>query len=120
MELGFKYPQNVRRTIDDQAINHIIKRHGVDSVLVKNGQKAVTMQDISKWIEYADSATKQKSVINSDEQEVIVSGKQINGYYIIVEQIKKGQNELGLKTMYFEGGKLENNEIFKDFGTPNA
>ncbi|WP_368491993.1 hypothetical protein [Campylobacter showae] len=40
--------------------------------------------------------------------------KQINGYYVIVEEIKKKRNELAFKSMYFENGRLENNEFFKN------
>lgn len=33
--LGFKHPQDVRVTIDYQAINHTLNRHGADSPLVQ-------------------------------------------------------------------------------------
>lgn len=45
-------------------------------------------------------------------QDVIVSGKQINGHYVIVESIHKKQNELSFKTMYFERGDLKDNPAF--------
>lgn len=114
-ELNFKHPQDVRRTIGADAVTHVINRHGKDSDLVKkSGQKPVTFEDIAKWEEYADNAS--ISAVSKDKsgQEVVVSGKQINGYYVIVEEIKKKRNELAFKSMYFENGRLENNEFFRN------
>ena len=114
-ELNFKHPQDVRRTIGADAVTHVINRHGKDSDLVKkSGQKPVTFEDIAKWEEYADNAS--ISAVSKDKsgQEVVVSGRQINGYYVIVEEIKKKRNELAFKSMYFENGRLENNEFFKN------
>lgn len=114
-ELNFKHPQDVRRTIGADAVTHVINRHGKDSDLVKkSGQKPVTFEDIAKWEEYADNAS--ISAVSKDKsgQEVVVSGRQINGYYVIVEEIKKKRNELAFKSMYFENGRLENNEFFRN------
>ena len=114
-ELNFKHPQDVRRTIGADAVTHVINRHGKDSDLVKkSGQKPVTLEDIAKWEEYADNAS--ISAVSKDKsgQEVVVSGRQINGYYVIVEEIKKKRNELAFKSMYFENGRLENNEFFRN------
>ena len=112
--LGFKYPKEVRRTIGASEINHTLSRHGAKSQLVqKSGQKEVKLDDISQWTKYADTAD--KHIISKDDlgQEVLVSAKQINGYYVIVESIRKKHNELAFKTMYFENGKIQDNEMFK-------
>ena len=112
-ELNFKYPQDVRRTIGADAVTHVINRHGKDSDLVKkSGQKPVTFEDIAKWEEYADNAS--ISAVSKDKsgQEVVVSGRQINGYYVIVEEIKKKRNELAFKTMFFEKGDIKNYKGF--------
>ncbi len=112
-ELNFKHPQDVRRTIGADAVTHVINRHGKDSDLVKkSGQKPVTLEDIAKWEEYADNAS--ISAVSKDKsgQEVVVSGKQINGYYVIVEEIKKKRNELAFKTMFFEKGDIKNYKGF--------
>lgn len=121
-ELKFKYPQDVRRTIGSDAITHVMNRHGANSILVKkSGQRAVSLDDIAKWQEYADNADLRAISKDNSEQEVVVSGKQINGYYVVVEEIKKKKNELAFKTMYFEKGRLKNNEFFKNLalGTDN-
>lgn len=46
---------------------------------------------------------------------MFLSGKQINGFYVIVESIRKKGNELGFKDMYFENGNLFNHKDFKRF-----
>lgn len=47
--------------------------------------------------------------------EVIISGKQINGYYVVLESVRRKVNELGFKDMYFENGNLLNHKDFKKF-----
>ncbi|WP_267891205.1 PBECR3 domain-containing polyvalent protein, partial [Helicobacter bizzozeronii] len=111
-ELGFKYPTDVRRTIDKSEILHVLERHGENGVMTKaHEQPPVTKEDIAKYPQYTDQADFQ--VLGKNHAgEVIISGKQIDGHYVIVEQIRKGQNELAFKTMYFERGDLRNNPIF--------
>lgn len=114
-EYGFKFPLEVRRTISASEINHTLQRHGEGSNLVKkSGQKPVTMDDIQKWVDYSDEASEKVFTKDDLGQDVVVSGKQINGYYVIVESIRKKHNELGFKTMYFEKGNLKDNEMFKN------
>ncbi|BEG57497.1 hypothetical protein NHP21005_11850 [Helicobacter sp. NHP21005] len=71
----------------------------------------VTKEDIVQYPQYADGADV-KVLGQNDTGEVVISGKQINGHYVVVEQIRKGQNELAFKTMYFERGDLHKNLIF--------
>ncbi|WP_459177947.1 PBECR3 domain-containing polyvalent protein, partial [Helicobacter bizzozeronii] len=111
-ELGFKYPTDVRRTIDKSEILHVLERHGENGTIKQaREQPAVTKEDIAKYPQYTDQADFQ--VLGSNHAgEVIISGKQIDGHYVVVEQIRKGQNELAFKTMYFERGDLRNNPAF--------
>ncbi|WP_104753733.1 PBECR3 domain-containing polyvalent protein, partial [Helicobacter salomonis] len=111
-ELGFKYPTDVRRTIDKSEILHVLERHGENGTIKQaRKQPAVTKEDIAKYPQYTDEADI-KVLGKNHAGEVIISGKQINGHYVVVEQIRKGQNELAFKTMYFERGDLRNNPAF--------
>ncbi|MDY2584288.1 hypothetical protein [Helicobacter sp.] len=105
--------QNAKITMRGSAINHTIKRHGEGSELVKNGQPPITNTDLAKHADIINNADKR--VIQTDEygQRVLISGKQVNGYYVVVESISTKQNELKFKTMYKENGDLNNNEAFK-------
>ncbi|MCW1360240.1 hypothetical protein [Campylobacter sp. CCS1377] len=106
----------MRRTISRDNIYHTISRHGAQSALVrKSKQQVVMINDISKWIDYADNADIQAFSKDSEGRDVLISGKQLNGnYYVIVEQIRSKNNELAFKTMYFENGNLENSNAFNE------
>lgn len=112
-ELGFKYPSDVRRTIQPSDVIHTLNRHGADSNLVqKSGQKAVTLETIAKYQEYADNADIKGFNLDSHKNNVLVSIKQLErNFYVVIEQIRKGQNELGYKNMYFENGELNEDKI---------
>ena len=113
-ELGFAYPDDVRRTIHKGDIEHTLIEHGKNSNKVKkSGQKPVTKANIANWTKYADRADITVQSVDNKGNPIVISGKQINGYYAVVEQIRKGRNELSFKTMYFENGKLENHKEFK-------
>ena len=113
--LGFKHPQDVRVTIDYQAINHTLNRHGAESALVKNsGQKAVDYTDIAEYRNIVKGADESLDSVDNLGQEVIVSFKQINGHAVVVESIRKKGNELAFKSMYFENGSYKNSNAYKN------
>ena len=112
--LGFKYPNDVRRTIQPDEIYHTLKRHGENSLLVrKSGQKPITLEEIAKYQEYTKDSENILSIDNSKSL-VLVSFKQINGFFVVVEQVKRKANELGFKTMYFEKGDYRQSNIYKE------
>lgn len=111
--LGYKHTDTVRRTISRNAVEHTLNRHGENSENVKKGgQKAVTKQHIANWTKYTDNADRVIKTTDNLGQTVTVSGKQINGYSVIVETVSKGQNELAFKSMYFEKGSVHNSNAF--------
>ncbi len=109
LELGFKYPDDVRRTIQASDIIHTLKRHGEDSALVKRSrQRAVSLDDIAKYQDYADKADIKQISFDKGKRAVLVSAKQVdNEFYVVVEQIRMKLNELSFKTMYFDKGNLK-------------
>ena len=114
-KLGFKHPQDVRVTIDYQAINHTLNRHGADSALVQqSGQKAVDYTDIAKYRSIVKGADESLDSVDNLGQAVIVSFKQINGHAAVVESIRKKGNELAFKSMYFENGSYKNSNAYKN------
>ncbi|MCM1223285.1 MAG: hypothetical protein NC548_53415 [Lachnospiraceae bacterium] len=114
-KLGFKYPSDVRRTIQPNDIIHTLQRHGTQSNLVqKSGQKAVTLDEIAKYQDYADNAEIKGYNADKNKNNVLVSISQLeSNYYVVVEQIRKGQNELSFKTMYFERGTINDERLKK-------
>ncbi|MDU9719364.1 hypothetical protein RGC25_08355, partial [Helicobacter pylori] len=46
---NFRHPEDVRASLEHEAITHILKRHGVNSVNVKNGESPITYEDIANY-----------------------------------------------------------------------
>ena len=113
-KLGFKYPNDVRVTIDYSAINHTLNRHGAESALVKNsGQKAVDYDLIAEYRSIVKGADETLNSVDNMGTPVVVSYKQINGHFVVIEEIRKGQNELNFKTMFKQDGNYKDSESYK-------
>lgn len=66
------------------------------------------LDDIANYQNYADNAKFNVTSVDSNNNSVLVSAEQIDKkYYVVAQQIRKKQNELSFKTMYFENGILD-------------
>nr|WP_187884560.1 DUF3519 domain-containing protein [Helicobacter pylori] len=111
------FKQNIRASLDHDAIAHILKRHGVNSVNVKNGESPITYEDIANYRYIVNNADAILRTIDKYNQEAITAFKQINGYTVVVEQAVNKKNELVLKTMYKNNGSYKNNDVYKEFSS---
>ncbi|MBH0265485.1 DUF3519 domain-containing protein, partial [Helicobacter pylori] len=111
------FKQNIRASLDHDAIAHILKRHGVNSVNVENGEIPVTYQDIANYRYIVNNADAILRTLDKYDKEAITAFKQINGYAVVVEQAINKKNELALKTMYKNNGSYKNNEVYKEFSS---
>ncbi|MBM0622588.1 DUF3519 domain-containing protein, partial [Helicobacter pylori] len=116
-DANFKHPENIRASLDHDAIAHILKRHGVNSVNVENGEIPITYEDIANYRYIVNNADAILRTIDKYNQEAISAFKQINGYAVVVEQAVNKKNELALKTMYKNNGSYKNNEVYKEFSS---
>ncbi|WQX79012.1 DUF3519 domain-containing protein [Helicobacter pylori] len=116
-DANFKHPENIRASLDHEAITHILKRHGVNSVNVKNGESPITYEDIANYRDIVNNADAILRTIDKYNQEAITAFKQINGYAVVVKQAINKKNELALKTMYKNNGSYKNNEVYKEFSS---
>ncbi|WP_231230344.1 DUF3519 domain-containing protein [Helicobacter pylori] len=107
-DANFRHPEDVRASLDHESITHILKRHGVDSVNVRNGESPITNEDIANYRSFIDGA----DAIFADNNNLIAF-KQINGYAVVVEQAVNRKSELVLKTMYKSNGDYKNNNAYK-------
>ncbi|WP_324248462.1 DUF3519 domain-containing protein, partial [Helicobacter pylori] len=114
---NFKHPENIRASLDHDAITNILKRHGVNSVNVKNGESPITYEDIANYRYIVNNADAILRTIDKYNQEAITAFKQINGYAVVVEQAVNKKNELVLKTMYKNNGSYKNNDVYKEFSS---
>ncbi|GAA8177141.1 hypothetical protein HpBT135_15200 [Helicobacter pylori] len=113
----FKHPENIRASLDHEAITHILKRHGVDSVNVRNGEIPITNEDIANYRYIVNNADAIIRTLDKYDKEAITAFKQINGYAVVVEQAINKKNELVLKTMFKSKGDYKNNEVYKEFSS---
>ncbi|WP_240445875.1 DUF3519 domain-containing protein, partial [Helicobacter pylori] len=116
-DANFKHPENIRASLDHDAIDHILKRHGVNSVNVKNREIPITNEDIANYRYIVNNADAILRTLDKYDKEAITAFKQINGYAVVVEQAINKKNELVLKTMYKSKGDYKNNEVYKEFSS---
>ncbi|GAA8009380.1 hypothetical protein JP0555_07350 [Helicobacter pylori] len=114
---NFRHPEDVRASLDHEAIAHILKRHGVNSVNVKNGESPITYEDIANYRYIVNNADAILRTIDKYDKEAITAFKQVNGYAVVVEQAINKKNELVLKTMYKSNGDYKNNDAYKEFSS---
>ncbi|WQZ95394.1 DUF3519 domain-containing protein [Helicobacter pylori] len=116
-DANFKHPENIRASLDHDAIAHILKRHGVNSVNVKNGEIPITNEDIANYRYIVNNADAILRTLDKYDKEAITAVKQVNGYAVVVEQAINKKNELVLKTIYKSKGDYKNNEVYKEFSS---
>ncbi|EPZ92704.1 DUF3519 domain-containing protein, partial [Helicobacter pylori] len=116
-DANFRHPEDVRAILEHEAINHILKRHGVNSVNVRNGEIPITYEDIANYRYIVNNADAILRTLDKYDQEAITAFKQVNGYAVVVEQAINKKNELVLKTMYKNNGSYKNNEVYKEFSS---
>ncbi|GAA7344940.1 DUF3519 domain-containing protein [Helicobacter pylori] len=116
-DANFRHPENIRASLDHDAVAHILKRHGVNSVNVKNGEIPITNEDIANYRYIVNNADAILRTLDKYDKEAITAFKQINGYAVVVEQAINKKNELVLKTMYKSNGSYKDNEVYKEFSS---
>ncbi|EKE82489.1 hypothetical protein OUE_0572 [Helicobacter pylori R030b] len=114
---NFRHPEDVRASLDNEAITHILKRHGVNSVNVRNGESPITYEDIANYRDIVNNADEIIRAIGKGNKENITAFKQINGYAVVVEQAVNRNSELVLKTMFKSNGDYKNNNAYKKFSS---
>ncbi|WP_413783054.1 DUF3519 domain-containing protein, partial [Helicobacter pylori] len=116
-DANFKHPENIRASLDHDAIAHILKRHGVNSVNVRNGEIPITSDDIANYRYIVNNADAILRTLDKYNKEAITAFKQINGHAVVVEQAINKKNELVLKTMFKSKGDYKNNGVYKEFSS---
>ncbi|MFP6279706.1 hypothetical protein ACLGD2_07895, partial [Helicobacter pylori] len=114
---NFRHPEDVRASLEHEAITHILKRHGVNSVNVRNGESPITYEDIANYRDIVNSADEIIRAIGKGNKENITAFKQINGYAVVVDQAVNRNSELVLKTMFKSNGDYNNNNAYKKFSS---
>ncbi|KNE15338.1 hypothetical protein ACM31_05890, partial [Helicobacter pylori] len=101
-DLKLRYPDDARAVIDYQAINHILKEH-----------KNLSFEDIANYRELSKQANETFKLKDNQNRPVVASFNQIDGFFVVVEQVSNAKNELMLKTMYKARGNYKDSLIYK-------
>ncbi|WQZ05988.1 DUF3519 domain-containing protein [Helicobacter pylori] len=101
-DLKLKYLDDARAVIDYQAINHILKEH-----------KNLSFEDIANYRELSKQANETLKLKDNQNRPVVASFNQIDGFFVVVEQVSNAKNELMLKTMYKARGNYKDSLIYK-------
>ncbi|GAA9472736.1 hypothetical protein BTM449_06920 [Helicobacter pylori] len=101
-DLKLKYPDDARAVIDYQAINHILKEH-----------KNLAYEDIANYRELSKQANETLKLKDNQNRPVVASFNQIDGFFVVVEQVSNAKNELMLKTMYKAKGNYKDSLMYK-------
>ncbi|GAA6983972.1 hypothetical protein AOH398_10770 [Helicobacter pylori] len=106
---NFTYPKNAKAIIDYQGIQHALNKHGINSPSVKfSKQPPITYKDIAN---YRDIVKNADETIKRDNR--IISYKQVNSHFVVVEQINRNKSEFIFKTMFKEKGDYKNAPDYK-------
>ncbi|MGL2468058.1 hypothetical protein ACOWNJ_07600, partial [Helicobacter pylori] len=106
---NFTYPKNAKAIIDYQGIQHALNKHGINSPSVKfSKQPPITYKDISN---YRDIVKNADETIKHNNR--IISYKQVNGHFVVVEQINRNKSEFIFKTMFKKKGDYKNAPDYK-------
>ncbi|UFG20781.1 hypothetical protein LJN47_03225 [Helicobacter pylori] len=90
--------------MDYQGIQHALNKHGINSPSVKfSKQPPITYKDIANYRNIVKNADE---TIKRDNR--IISYKQVNGHFVVVEQINRNKSEFIFKTMFKEKGDYKN------------
>ncbi|GAA9337649.1 hypothetical protein TH0460_10580 [Helicobacter pylori] len=116
-DANLKHPEDVGASLNHEALNHIPKRHGVNSVNVRNGEIPITYEDIANYRDVVNNADEIIRSIGKGNKENITAFKQVNGYAVVVEQAVNRNSELVLKTMFKSNGDYKNNNAYKKFSS---
>ncbi|WP_086270060.1 DUF3519 domain-containing protein [Campylobacter devanensis] len=100
----FKFKGNypLTRQIDSEHIKHALNHHGDEKTEALRGQKAITLDDISNYENYAKTAD-----IKEYSDKKVISKKQINGHFVVVEEALTGKNRLNFVSMWYVKGKIK-------------
>ncbi|WP_104629761.1 hypothetical protein [Helicobacter bizzozeronii] len=101
--LGLEPNKQLKFIAEGDVLKHAESRHGKDSIHAKRGQPSIETTDIANYPNMVNGADIIQ-IKKHNNIRTLISGKQINGYFIVVETVGAKNGQLILKTMYKEGG----------------
>ena len=112
-EIGLNTQKPIKQTLRGDKITHTLKRHGKDSNMVKyGGQIPTDLEDIKNYVDIVNNANLYSIKFSNGTGKILLSGVQINGFYVVAESVCTNKNELKFISYYKENGTLARNKDF--------
>ena len=104
------------REIDSHQIIHTLNQHGNSTQEAKRGQVAVSLEDIAGYEKYTQDYNQRIAQDNGR----ILYAKQINGHYVVVEEVLEGQDKLRFFDMWKGQGQINKEVLLSHSQRPNT
>lgn len=108
--------KDILREIDSHQVMHTLKQHGNKTKENARGQIAITLKDISQYIEIVDSPDFKVFQDNGR----ILYAKQINGHAVVIEEVLTKQNKLRFFDMWKLKGQINKQTLLSHSQRPNT
>lgn len=105
-EFDFKGNYALAREIEAKNVKHALMQHGDEAKEATRGQIAITKDDIANYQQF----TQKPDLRIVQDNNRIIYAKQINGHYVVIEEVLTGQNKLQFFDMWKGKGEI-NKEV---------
>ena len=99
---NFKGKKPLLREIDSHQVLHTLKQHGDAKKEAQRGQEAISIDDISNY----QSIIKEHDFKHIQDNGRIIYAKQVNGHFIVLEEVLEGQDKVRFFDMWKQKGKI--------------
>lgn len=115
-EFNFKGAKDLVREIDSHQIIHTLKQHSNEFVERQRGQEPITFDDIAQY----ETITQQYDLRIAQDNGRIIYAKQVNGSYVVVEEVLEGQDKIRFFDMWKQKGQINKEVLLSHSQRPNT
>ncbi|MDE7254678.1 MAG: hypothetical protein K2N54_00685, partial [Helicobacter sp.] len=115
-DFSFKGRKPLVREIDSHQIIHALNQHGDEATEANRGQIAIQLEDIANY----QQITKNHDLREVQENGKIVYAKQVNGHYVVLEEVLEGQDKLRFFDMWKGKGQINKEVLLSHSQRPNT
>lgn len=115
-DFNFKGKKPLVREIDSHQVIHTLKQHGDEISEAQRGQEAIGFDDIANY----ETITQKHDMRITQDNGKILYAKQVNGHFIVVEEVLEGQDKVRFFDMWKQKGKLNKEVLLSHSQRPNT
>ena len=115
-DFNFKGKKPLVREIDSHQVIHTLKQHGDEISEAQRGQEAIGFDDIANY----ETITQKHDMRITQDNGKILYAKQVNGHFVVVEEVLEGQDKVRFFDMWKQKGKLNKEVLLSHSQRPNT